>query len=70
MYACAYIFICMYVCLYVATHKFCSITEIVRDFVRKYLCSFNTELHYATNCTSSDTYCSSCSVPTCYSNVN
>ena len=60
----------VYVFMYVCMHQFCNITTNMRDFVPKYLCNFITELHNVTNWSSTEPYCSSCSVPTCYSNVN
>ena len=79
MYVCKYVWVyvcmdvwmkCMYVvCLYAHMHYFCIIAINVWDFVHKYLCNIITDLHIMTKCASTDTYCSSCSVPTCYSNV-
>ena len=72
IYVCVYVLcmcVYMYVYLYVGMHQFCSIPKDMWQFVRKYLCSFNSELHNTTNWDSSDTYCSSCSDPTCYTNV-
>ena len=70
MHVCIFMYVCMYVSMYGGMHQFCSVTTNLREFVPKYLCSFNTELHITTNWASTDTYRSSCSVPTCYTNVN
>jgi len=72
MYACMYV--CMHVCLrvcgYVCMHHFCSITTNMLNSVHKYLCNFITKLHSVTNWASAESYCSCCTVLTCYSNVN
>jgi len=62
--------LCMYVCMYVCMHQFCSITTYTQKFVLKCLCNFITKLHSVTNSFSTDSYCSCCSVLTCYNNVN
>jgi len=76
MYVCVYvcmcicIYVCMCFCMYVYMHHFCSITTITQNFVLKYLCNFITKLHNVINSVSTDSYCSCCSVLTCYNNVN
>jgi len=54
---CVYIFICVYICMYVCMYvcvfvwmhaPVLQFTKNLPDFVRKYLCSFSTELHNAT----------------------
>jgi len=60
----------MHVFMYVCMHQFCSITTNIPYFLPIYLFNFVTELHKVSNWDSADSYCSCCSVLTCYRNVN
>jgi hypothetical protein len=63
-----FMYLCKYVCMYVAP---------VLQYYYKYawfcsqiFCNFITKLHVVTNWASTDSYCSCCSLLTCYNNVN
>jgi len=60
----------VHVCIFITMHLLCSITKKVPYLIHKYLCNFNTEPHNINNWTSTESYCSCCTVlPNC-SNTN